>query len=59
MRRILYKGKLTVGITVKLQSVWIGYYYSELNKRVCINLIPFVTIWIVSNKGKTPIETNK
>jgi len=56
MRKLLYKNRISIGVTIRLHSFWIGYYYSDYNKRLCINLIPFVTIWLVKRGGKTPIE---
>lgn len=42
------------GVLFRLASVWVGVHYSKYNKRFCINLIPFVTFWIVKPGGKTP-----
>jgi hypothetical protein len=41
-----------VGILFRLESPWIGAHYSNFNKRWCINLIPFLTIYI----GNPPIH---
>ena len=42
------------GTLFRWESAWIGCHYSPYNKRYCINLIPFVTIWITKPGGKTP-----
>lgn len=59
MRKLIYRGKISIGITIRLHSFWIGYYYSPYNRRICINPIPFFTIWIVKPNGKSPIEKSK
>jgi hypothetical protein len=50
----MYVNKTTVGILFRWRSVWIGVHYSTHNKRTCINLVPFVTLWIVTTGGRTP-----
>jgi hypothetical protein len=45
---------MKMGYCFQLGGVWLGIHYSQFNKRVCINLIPCCTIWIVFNGGKTP-----
>lgn len=47
-----YKPK--IGILFRLQSFWIGAHYSIACKRLCINLVPCVTIWIILKDGKAP-----
>lgn len=37
-------------------SAWIGGHWSARNKRLCLNLLPFVTLWITLPGGKTPAE---
>lgn len=38
-------------------SCWIGIHWSRYNKRLCINLLPFVTFWFVFPGGWTPERT--
>lgn len=45
---------MKVGILFRWGSVWVGGHWSTNNKRLCINLIPFVTIWITARGGVTP-----
>ncbi len=45
---------MKTGIIVRGGSAWIGAHWSPANKRLCINLIPFVTFWIVKAGGVTP-----
>ena len=33
------------GIIFRLRSFWIGVHSSPENGRVCVNLVPCVTIW--------------
>lgn len=42
------------GILFRWQSWWIGAHWSDYNKRLCINLIPLVTVWIAAEDGKVP-----
>ena len=37
-------------------SAWVGGHWSGRNKRLCLNLIPFVTFWVCAPGGKTPAE---
>lgn len=45
---------MKVGILFRLASAWVGVHYSPWNKRVCINLVPCVTIWLTFKDGNTP-----
>jgi hypothetical protein len=42
------------GILFRWGSCWIGLHWSPANRRLCVNLIPFVTIWIIAPGGVTP-----
>ena len=42
------------GVLFRFESFWVGIHYSPYNKRVCINLIPCITLWITFPKGKIP-----
>lgn len=42
------------GILTRLSSFWIGVHWSSYNRRLCINLVPCVTIWITFKGGKVP-----
>jgi len=35
-----------MGILFRLQSFWIGIHYSKYNNRLCINILPCITIWV-------------
>jgi hypothetical protein len=42
------------GVLFRWQSLWIGAHWSPYNRRLCLNLIPCVTIWITARGGNTP-----
>ena len=42
------------GYLLRLSSWWIGIHWSGYNRRLCINLLPCVTVWLVLPGGKTP-----
>jgi|GEM_PF-3069991 len=42
------------GLLFRAESWWIGIHWSPYNKRLCINLVPMVTLWIAACDGKTP-----
>lgn len=42
------------GIIFRKGSAWMGAHWSPFNKRLCINLIPCVTIWVTFKGGITP-----
>ena len=46
--------KVTVSVRFSLTSAWIGVHYSKRERRVCINLVPFVTIWVALKGGRRP-----
>lgn len=45
---------MKAGVLFRLGSAWMGVHYSPYNKRFCINLVPFVTVWVTLKGGKTP-----
>jgi hypothetical protein len=42
------------GLLFRSGSMWIGVHWSKQNRRFCINLIPFVTLWITLKGGNVP-----
>jgi hypothetical protein len=42
------------GILISKASFWMGMHWSRYNKRICINLIPFFTVWFCYSGGVTP-----
>ncbi len=45
---------MKAGILVRGGSAWVGVHWSSYNRRFCINLVPFVTIWITLKGGNVP-----
>lgn len=45
---------MKAGLLLNWRSLWVGAHYSSLNKRVCINLIPMVTLWVCGKVGNAP-----
>ena len=45
---------MKAGILFRWGSCWIGAHWSPANRRLCINLVPCVTIWIVGAGGVVP-----
>lgn len=45
---------MKAGILFRLGSFWIGAHWSPFNKRLCINLVPCVTLWVAPPGGVTP-----
>ena len=45
---------MKIGILFRARSVWMGVHYSPYARRYCVNLLPFVTIWIMLKGGRIP-----
>jgi len=45
---------MKAGVRFRWGSAWIGAHWSPHNKRLCINVIPCVRIWIVGAGGIGP-----
>lgn len=50
----MYVNHWAWGVLVRGGSCWVGCHWSPYNKRACINLIPFVTIWVTAPGGRIP-----
>lgn len=48
--------KVTWGILFRWQSVWLGAHWSEYNKRLCVNAVPFITLWVTWPGGNEPSQ---
>lgn len=44
----------SAGMIVSRRALWIGAHYSTYNKRLCINLLPCVTLWATLPGGNEP-----
>lgn len=40
------------GIVFRPGSVWLGAHWSKFNRRLCLNLLPMLTIWFTLPGGK-------
>jgi hypothetical protein len=40
------------GIIFRIGSLWVGAHWSGENRRLCVNLVPCVTIWF----GNPPLK---
>jgi hypothetical protein len=47
-------GAWQVGLLLSMRAWWVGGHYSEFNKRLCVNLIPCVTVWVAAPGGRAP-----
>ncbi len=45
---------MTWHIKIQPYALWIGAHYSQHNRRLCVNLLPCVTVCIVLPGGKIP-----
>lgn len=43
------------GLIVNWRSLWVGAHWSTFNKRLCVNLIPCVTLWVTAKGGNVPL----
>ena len=48
--------RVRVGVLFKPGSMWVGAHWSKRNRRICLNLIPCVTIWVALRGGYSPAE---
>lgn len=47
-------GTYKCGWLMRWGSFWVGAHWSQQNKRLCVNPLPFVTFWITWPGGRTP-----
>lgn len=45
---------LRIGLLFRWGSCWIGIHYAAIYNRLCVNLVPFITIWFVGKEGDLP-----
>lgn len=43
-----------VGLLVNWRALWVGAHYSTAHKRLCVNLLPCVTLWWTRPGGQMP-----
>ncbi len=44
------------GVLFRLRSFWVGVHYSDRDRRVCVSLLPCLTVWFVLRDGSAPQE---
>ncbi len=42
------------GLVLNWRAAWVGAHWGSYNRRLCINLLPFVTLWITMPGGVEP-----
>jgi len=42
------------GVLFRPGSLWVGAHWSRYNRRLCVNLVPCVTIWFTLKGGVNP-----
>lgn len=42
------------GLMLRAGSAWVGAHWSGYNKRLCVNILPCSTVWIIGEGGKAP-----
>lgn len=45
---------MKAGVLFRLASFWVGAHWSPYNRRLCINPVPCVTVWIAFAGGRVP-----
>lgn len=45
---------MQAGILFRWASCWVGAHYSPYNRRWCVNIVPFVTVWVTLEGGVRP-----
>lgn len=45
---------MKIGFIFRPWSFWIGVHWSKYNKRLCLNLLPMCTIYLVLKGGVIP-----
>ena len=50
--------KFEIGLLVRAGSCWVGIHWSGHNRRLCINLLPMVTLYLVLAGGVSPKVPN-
>jgi hypothetical protein len=48
------RSQTRVGLLWNWRAVWIGWHHSKRDKRLCVNVVPFLTVWYVKPGGMLP-----
>ncbi len=52
MIRLIHRNRW--GLLFNYRALWIGMHGSKPNGRLCINLLPCLTVWVCRPGGKQP-----
>jgi len=44
----------SLGLLFNRHAWWVGCHYSAFNRRYCVNLVPWLTVWVRLPGGKEP-----
>lgn len=47
---------MRIGVIFQPGGLWIGAHWSTYNKRLCVNLLPCCTIWLMLKGGRPPVS---
>ena len=42
------------GLVLNWRAAWVGAHWGSYNRRLCVNPLPFVTLWITMPGGTEP-----
>ncbi|WP_156459821.1 MULTISPECIES: hypothetical protein [unclassified Mesorhizobium] len=45
---------IAAGVLFRPGSLWIGLHWSRRNRRLCVNLLPCCTLWLIWPGGVRP-----
>jgi hypothetical protein len=48
------RAQWAAGAVLNWRAFWIGAHWGSINRRLCVNLLPFVTLWLTFPGGTEP-----
>lgn len=45
---------VAAGMLFRPGSLWVGAHWSSHNRRLCVNVVPCVTLWLTWPEGRRP-----
>jgi len=46
--------RAVLGVLFNPSAVWFGAHWSGFNRRLCVNVVPCLTLWVVLPGGTEP-----
>lgn len=43
---------MKIGVVFRPGSLWLGAHWSGYNRRLCVNIVPMLTVWFTLPGGK-------